>query len=296
MSPIGPRHASGVNAPRIANETAQSETGGTTVKPIYVIYEFTLTAILLFIVVSAVRWLMDPASPVAVINVQAALGIVALIVAAAVLVLIRSRWGRLSGAHLNPAISVALWLMGAFPRRAVGPYIAAQLAGSLAGAGLARLALGHAVSTVGFAAVRPAGNWGAAAVFTAEAACLLVITLLIGYFLANPRTISRLPFALAAATAVIIALLGPRSGGSTNPARQFGPALLSGQYTDIAVYLAAPILGAACGAGIHHLLVLRARARRPRTFRLCPLAEPTQNPAQAAADTPQAQLQTSSEA
>ena len=258
----------------------------TVLRPIYVFYEFALTTALLFVVVSAVRWITGSDSPFAVADIQAALVVIALIVAAAIFVLVRSPWGRLSGAHLNPAVSVALWLMGAFPARAVAPYVAAQLGGSLAGAELARVVWGPAVSAVGFGAVRPAENWDGAGVFTAEAGCLVAMTLLVGFFLANPSANRRLPVALAAATALIIALLGPRSGGSTNPARQFGPALLSGQWTDIADYLVAPILGAICGAGIHLLLVRRAHARRPLTFRLCPLDDAPLTATSAAAEVP----------
>lgn len=259
------------------------------VRPIYVLYEFALTTALLFVVVTAVRWIMSPDSPIAVTNVQAALTVIALIVAAAILVLIRSPWGRLSGAHLNPAVSFALWLMGAFPAQAVAPYMAAQLAGSLAGTELARMVWGPAVSAVGFGAVRPAAGWDGAAVFAAEAGCLVALTLLVGFFLANPSANRRLPVTLAGATALIIALLGPRSGGSTNPARQFGPALLSGQRIDLADYLVAPLVGALCGAGIHLLLVRRAHARRPRTFRLCPLNEaPLTATSAVAAETPPA--------
>lgn len=234
---------------------------------------------LLFVVVSTVRWLMSPTSPVAITDIHLALAVVGLVVGVTLLSLIRSRWGRRSGAHLNPAVSIALWLMRAFPGRAVLPYTAAQLAGSFAGAALAGAVWGDSATTapVRYAAVAPAPGWDPAAVFAAEAGCLLVITLLIGYFLANPAAAGALPFVLAAVTVLIIALLGPLAGGSTNPARQLGPALLSGQTGDLAVYMFAPLAGAACGAAMHHLLVRRARARRPNTFRLCPTSEPSQH-------------------
>jgi len=96
----------------------------------------------------------------------------------------------------------------------------------------------------------------------------LVGTLLIGFFLAYPTRSRRLPLCLAAATAVIVGVLGPLSGGATNPARQFGPALLSGTYGSFAVYLIAPVVGAALGAGIHRLLQRYGPARRVPTYRL----------------------------
>lgn len=60
----------------------------------------------------------------------------------------------------------------------------------------------------------------------------------------------RLPYAVGLATALIIALLGPRSGGSANPARQLGPALTSGNTTHLWIYPLAPVIGALAGADI----------------------------------------------
>ncbi|WP_442972575.1 aquaporin [Rhodococcus sp. JS3073] len=61
---------------------------------------------------------------------------------------------------------------------------------------------------------------------------------------------------------LVIAFLGPRSGGSINPARQFGPAALSGRTTDLWIYLVAPVLGAVLGASVDHALNRRFRTRR----------------------------------
>ena len=69
-------------------------------------------------------------------------------------------------------------------------------------------------------AVQPAPSWNTSMVFLAEAGCLVAVTLLIGFFLAYPTRSRRLPLCLAAATAVIVGVLGPLSGGATNPARQ----------------------------------------------------------------------------
>lgn len=100
-----------------------------------------------------------------------------------------------------------------------------------------------AAAPIRYAAVQPAAGWKGPAVFAAESGCLIAVILLIGFFLAYPASARRLPLALAAATALIVGVLGPRSGGATNPARQFGPALLSGQLNYLAVYLIAPVVG-----------------------------------------------------
>jgi glycerol uptake facilitator-like aquaporin len=64
---------------------------------------------------------------------------------------------------------------------------------------------------------------------------------------------------------VVIVWLGPLSGGSGNPARQFGPALFAGADLTLTAYLTAPLLGAVAAAGLHRLLL----RRRPVTHRLC---------------------------
>ncbi|MFF3565283.1 MIP/aquaporin family protein [Streptomyces sp. NPDC002574] len=226
--------------------------------------EFALTTALLFLVVTVVRWLRDPGSALYIADLDIALAVIGAVSGTILTGLILSPPGRRSGGHTNPAVTVALWLMDAFPRRGVLPYVLAQLAGSAAGTGLARLVWGRAVAlpSIAHAAIRPAPAWHPAEVFLAEAGSMAVLILVVGFFMARPGRVSRVPCAIGLSVALVIALLGPRSGGSINPARQFGPAALSGQTTDLWIYLVAPVLGAALGARVHHLLVRRLRTRR----------------------------------
>ncbi|GAB4057133.1 MIP/aquaporin family protein [Catellatospora paridis] len=221
--------------------------------------EFLLATVLLFLAVTVVRWLRDPASALYIADLRVALVVIGAISGTILTGLILSPPGRRSGGHTNPAVTVGLWLMDAFPGRRVLPYILAQLAGSVAGTALARLTWGRAVSlpSVAHAAIRPSPAWRPDSVFLAETTGMLVLTLLIGLFVARPGLVRLMPYTIGAAVALVIAVFGPLSGGSVNPARQFGPALLSGQSTDLAIYLLAPILGAALGAAVHHLLVRR---------------------------------------
>jgi glycerol uptake facilitator-like aquaporin len=101
--------------------------------------EFALTTVLLFIAVTIVRWLRDPASPLYIADLNVALAVIGVLSGAILTGLILAPAGRRSGGHMNPAVTVGLWLMGAFPGRSVPPYVLAQLAGSVAGTGLARL-------------------------------------------------------------------------------------------------------------------------------------------------------------
>ncbi|WP_329138552.1 aquaporin family protein [Streptomyces sp. NBC_01476] len=230
--------------------------------------EFALTTVLLFVVVTAVRGLLAPSSPLAISDLDTALGVVGIVAGATLTALIFSPPGRRSGAHMNPAVTVALWLMDVFPGRSVLPYVMAQLAGSVAGTALARWVWGHQVAVVDYSAVRPAPSWRQAAVFLSETGCLIGVVLLVGFFLANPKHAAVLPWALGIAVGLIIAFLGPLSGGSANPARQFGPAVLSGRTRYLWIYLVAPILGAVLGASVHHLLIRRFNTHRPLTYKL----------------------------
>jgi glycerol uptake facilitator-like aquaporin len=232
--------------------------------------EFALTTVLLFIAVTVVRWLRDPGSPLYIADLHVALGVIGVLSGAVLTGLIFTPPGRRSGGHMNPAVTVALWLVDAFPGRSVPPYVLAQLAGSAAGTGLARLAWGDAVSlpSVAYGAIRPAPTWEPASVFLAEAGSMMALILAVGFFLAHTRYIRLLPYVIGLSVALVITLLGPLSGGSINPARQFGPAALSGQTTDLWIYLIAPILGAVIGAAIYHLFMWRFHACQPLTYKL----------------------------
>lgn len=135
---------------------------------------------------------------------------------------------------------------------------------------LARLVWGDAVSVppVDFAVVRRATGWSDATVFSVKAACLVAVTLLIGLFLAHPAASRHLPRTLAAATAVMVVLLGPLGGSSANPARQFGSALLSNDPSHLVVHRTAPLAGPVLGAVVHRLLRRDAMARPPLTYHL----------------------------
>jgi glycerol uptake facilitator-like aquaporin len=234
--------------------------------------ELLLTAIMLFLAVTVVRWLRDPVSPVYVEGLGSALVLIGLISGTILTALILSPLGARSGGHLNPAVTVALWLMGLFPGRRVAAYSLAQLGGSLAGTALARLAWGPAVARPGvaYAAISPAPDWGPVPVFVAELGGMATVILVVAVVLARPGWAHLVAPAVGVSVGVAIATLGPLSGGSINPARQLGPALLAGRTSDLAIYLVAPVLGAALGAGVSRLASqvrgsLRERGRRART-------------------------------
>jgi glycerol uptake facilitator protein/aquaporin Z len=221
--------------------------------------EFALTTVLLFLAVTVVRWLRDPGSALYIADLNMALVVIGALSGAILTGLILTPAGKRSGGHMNPAVTVALWSMGAFPGRRVVPYVLAQLAGSAAGAGGPRLVWGSAVSLrpVAVGVIRPAPTWLPAAVFVAETAAMAGVILVVGFLMARPGPARLVPYAIGLSVGLVIAFLGPLSGGSINPARQLGPAVLSGQVTDLWIYLIAPVLGALAGAGAYRLLIRR---------------------------------------
>ena len=231
--------------------------------------ELILTSILLFGVVTIVRWVIGP-SPIsrAIPGIHAELWIVGAAVALLLAGLILSPPGRASGGHTNPAISLAMWRFGVFPGTGVIPYSIAQLLGSVFGVVAARLVWGHAVaeSPVVYAALQPGQGWSTWQLFVVEALGMTVIAFVVGLCLAVPRLTSFVPWIVGSLVGLGIALLGTATGGSLNPARQFGPAVASGQTRFLWVYLLAPMFGAAIAAWLRGKI---QRQRRVLTHRLC---------------------------
>ncbi len=147
--------------------------------------------------------------------------------------------GDISGAHLNPAVTLGFWLARRLPGNDVVPYFVSQLFGGLAGSILVRVLFG-AHSTLG--ATIPASS--ARQSFVLE----IVITFLLMFTILNVATGAKEKGAtagLAVGAWVGLAALfaGPISGASMNPARSLAPALVSGQLQHMWVYLLAPVLG-----------------------------------------------------
>jgi len=153
--------------------------------------------------------------------------------------------GHLSGAHINPAVTLAFTLTRHFPAREAAAYIGAQLAGAVAGA-LLLLAVWPA-QPADLGATVPSVGAGSALLYE------LVLTGLLMFVIMAVATDTRAVGAAAAiaigATVGLDAIFGgPVTGASMNPARSFGPALVSGQWTDFWIYVAGPVAGAALGA------------------------------------------------
>ena len=235
--------------------------------------ELILTCGLLFGITTIVRFVVG-ASPIsrALPQIHVQLFLVGALVAVLLSLLIISRAGKVSGGHMNPAISLAMWRFGVFPAVGIVPYIAAQLIGSILGVVAARVVWGANVARppVLYAVIQPAPVWSSVPLFAVELVGMALIVFVVGYFLSNPRLAPNVPWLVGILIGLGIALFGTQSGGSLNPARQFGPAVVSAHTAKLWVFLVAPMVGAELGARLLRAFRKPVRKRNQvLTHRLC---------------------------
>jgi MIP family channel proteins len=160
--------------------------------------------------------------------------------------------GPVSGAHLNPAVTLGLACNRRFPWARVPAYIAAQFAGAAAAAAITWALYGAQARTrAGLGASYPASGVSVGRVLAAEA----IVTFLLVIVITAVAVDSHLPvgaaaIAIGSALAAAILISGPVSGAGVNPARAIGPMILTGRFTDWWAYLAAPV-----AAGVLAVLV-----------------------------------------
>lgn len=163
--------------------------------------------------------------------------------------------GKVSGAHLNPGVSIAFALRGDFPWRRVPGYVTVQLAGAIVAAILLEALVGLTAADGG---TYPGANTSDLAAFGTEA----VLTFgLVSVILGTASGAQNIGIVGAVGVGAYIALAGlwaaPLSGASMNFARSFGPGLVGGDLGAIWIYLTGPLLGAV--AAVLLALVLRGR-------------------------------------
>ncbi len=152
--------------------------------------------------------------------------------------------GHISGAHFNPAVTVAFALARHLPWRDVPAYVLAQVAGAVSGALTLRLLF---ADTDSLGATVPAGS--ALRSLGLEVLLTAVLMFVITAVATDTRAVGQLAAVAIGATVALDALWGgPVSGASMNPARSFGPALVSGTWDAHWVYWLGPLAGATVGA------------------------------------------------
>ncbi len=169
------------------------------------------------------------------------------------LVVVVAGFGHISGAHVNPAVTIGLALNRRFPGRLVATYLSAQFAGSVLAALTAWLLFGSKGRVVaGLGATVPAAGVGMGRVFAAEGIVTFILVLVVLAVATDgrvPQGVAAVAIGFALATAIFIS--GPITGAGVNPARAFGPMIVAGKFTDWWIYLIAPIAGGACAATVY---------------------------------------------
>ncbi|WP_300338662.1 aquaporin [Accumulibacter sp.] len=167
--------------------------------------------------------------------------------------LIYSPWGKRSGAHLNPAVTLAFFRLGKIAPWDALFYVLFQFVGGVAGVAVAALLLHAPVlahPAVNFVATLP-GEQGAAVAFVAEVAISFGLMLTVLFVSNSPRVNRYTGLVAGALVALYITIEAPLSGMSMNPARSFASAVSAQQWTAIWIYFTAPLFGMLGAAAVY---------------------------------------------
>lgn len=160
-----------------------------------------------------------------------------------------SRLGKVSGAHINPAVTIAFVAEGKLAARDALGYVSAQLAGALL-AIPALAAWGAIGASVQFGATVPDPTRAALLAVVGEAAVTFAMVTVIFVLAAHRRTQPLTPWSIPFLFAVMVWLEAPLSGTSANPARSLGPNLLAGDARVLWIYVLGPVAGALAAVGL----------------------------------------------
>lgn len=148
--------------------------------------------------------------------------------------------GHISGAHFNPAVTLAFLTSGFFPKRLAFPYILAQSVGAIAASGSLFIALGD-VANLG-ATLPLHDNWWQSLVLETILTFILMLVIL-GSGLDRRSPVGFAGIAIGLTVGLEAAFMGPITGASMNPVRSLGPAFVGGIWQHHWLYWVAPILG-----------------------------------------------------
>lgn len=153
--------------------------------------------------------------------------------------------GHISGAHLNPAVSLGFYSAGRLPAAELAPYLLAQFGGAISASLLVRLIFWGVETDLGM--TLPAGSWQQS--FALEFVLSFILLFVVMAVATDHRAQGVMAGVAVGATIAVEALVGgPVSGASMNPARSLAPALLAANFDRQWLYVVAPLLGGVLGA------------------------------------------------
>lgn len=200
----------------------------------------------MFLTCAFATLLQHPASPVRhlVPNAVARRALMGLAMGLTIVAIVMSPWGKQSGGHFNPAITVTFYHLGKVEFWDSWFYIVAQFVGAIAGVCVARYLLRGALGddAVRYAVTVP-GVFGSGVAFAAELTISFVLMFTILIATNRARMAPYTPYFAGALIALYIILETPLSGMSTNPARTLGSALHAGYWQALWIYFVAPTMG-----------------------------------------------------
>lgn len=167
--------------------------------------------------------------------------------------------GKLSGAHINPSLTLAFWIHGKMHIQDAVGYIIAQFMGAILGVILLVLVWGKYAGTVYNGMTLPGAGYALWFVFLAEVFITFLLVLSIFLFVSNPRLMRWTPLMTWLLVAAIVWQEAPISGTSLSPARSIAPAFVTGLWRDQWLYCIAPPLGALLAVAMFRCLSMGRR-------------------------------------
>ncbi|MGH1336850.1 MAG: MIP/aquaporin family protein [Aureispira sp.] len=157
--------------------------------------------------------------------------------------------GRISGAHINPAVSIAFSFTDRFEKKNLVGYLVAQLLGAFLASGILRMLFAEHDN---LGATLPFGSWQQSFILEVILTYFLMLVILL---VSQNKSIHQFTGMAVGGTVLLEAMFaGPITGASMNPARSIAPALVSGNMTALWVYIVAPIVGAILASWTWHFL------------------------------------------
>jgi aquaporin Z len=211
----------------------------------FFISEFFGTALLLMVGLSIVIFIFGSGSPMATLipSVKVRQAMTGFLFGSVGASIALSPIGKISGAHINPAVTIVFWLFRKIEGRLAITYILAQLTGAIVGC-LPLLLWDQMGRSIRFGGTFPGDSYTVQTALFGEVITTFTMVTLLVLFIGFRRIRQFTPYMFPILYAILVPLEADISGISTNPARSFGPAVISGQWDSWWIYFAGPIAGA----------------------------------------------------